>query len=54
MAAQDDRVAAQDDRVAARIVEEWRRDVLGLGIGGGRHTQQRRLMVKIVSVAAKC
>ena len=39
---------------AARIMEEWWRDVLGLGIGGGRCTQQRQLMVKIASAATKC
>ena len=39
---------------AAGIVEEWRRDDLGLGIGGGRHPQRRWLKVKMVSAAAKC
>ena len=40
--------------VVARIVEEWRRNVLGLGIGGGRRPQRRWLKVKMVLVAAKC
>ena len=35
-------------------MEEWQRDVLGLGIGGGRRTQQRWLRVKIVLAAANC
>ena len=35
-------------------MEEWRRDVLGLGIGGGRRTEQRWLRLKIVLAAAKC
>ena len=39
---------------AAGIVEEWRRDDLGLSIGGGRHPQRRWLKVKMVSAAAKC
>ena len=39
---------------AAGIVEEWRRDDLGLGIGGGRRPQRRWLKVKMVSAAAKC
>ena len=39
---------------ATGIVEEWRRDDLGLGIGGGRCPQRRWLKVKMVSAAAKC
>ena len=39
---------------AAGIVEEWRRDDLGLGNGGGRRPQRRWLKVKMVSAAAKC
>ena len=38
----------------AGIVEEWRRDDLGLGIDGGRRPQRRWLKVMMVSVAAKC
>ena len=38
----------------AGIVEEWRRNDLGLGIGGGRRPQRRWLKVKMVSAAAKC
>ena len=38
----------------AGIVEEWRRDDLGLGIDGGRRPQRRWLKVKMVSAAAKC
>ena len=40
--------------VAAGIVEEWRRDDLGLGIGGGRRPQRWWLKVKMVSAAAEC
>ena len=32
-------------------MEEWRHDVLGIGIDGGQCTQQRWLRVKIVSAA---
>ena len=39
---------------AAGIVEEWWRDDLGLGIGGGRRPQRRWLKVKMVSGAAEC
>ena len=39
---------------ATGIVEEWRRDDLGLGIGGGRCPQRRWLKVKMVSAAAEC
>ena len=39
---------------AAGIVEEWRRDDLGLGNGGGRRPQRRWLKVKMVSATAKC
>ena len=39
---------------ATGIVEEWRRDDLGLGIGGGRRPQRRWLKVKMVSAAAEC
>ena len=35
-------------------MEEWRHEVLGLGIDGGQCTQQRWLRVKIVSAAVKC
>ena len=38
----------------AWIIEEWRHDVFGLGIGGGRRPQRWRLKVKMVSAAAKC
>ena len=50
-------MAAQDDREdSGGSSRGGRRNALGLGIGGGRHTQQRRLMVKIASAAAaaKC
>ena len=39
---------------AVGIVEEWRHDDLGLGIGGGRRPQRRWLKVKMVSAAAEC
>ena len=39
---------------ATGIVEEWRRDDLGLGIGGGRCPQRWWLKVKMVSAAAEC
>ena len=37
----------------AGIVEEWRRDDLGLGNGGGRRPQRRWLKVKMVSAAVE-
>ena len=39
---------------ATGIVEDGRRDDLGLGIGGGRRPQRRWLKVKMVSAAAEC
>ena len=39
---------------AAGIVEEWWRDDLGLGNGGGRRPQRRWLKVKMVTATAKC
>ena len=38
---------------AAGIVEEWWRDDLGLGNGGGRRPQRRWLKVKMVSAAVE-